>query len=399
MFRKLNFLINLILIFSIVYDVSFKVFPFLTTGRVAFLFLTVAHFSKIKDFLKNYGKFFLIVLILLVVSFFQSIFSDDFTQVSRIAFFMIYSLMASFLMYIRINNLEKLLTLFLLAFSFQSVVLLYSFFRPSFKLTLDSLIVYGGNFTAENLYRAFGFSSATGAALSVIQGLAVGVGLIKLHMFPKRKFLTITAIIICFISTFFVGRTGIIVSIIFAGYFFVISFKLRLIFKYAIMTIIALFSFSVIINQIENRLNTIEGFSTEYFSKWIAEGFDLKDNKTVNALAKDQRIPELNFDTFFIGTGTITKDGLNTSGHDSGFIQTYYSMGLFFTFVFYFALILFIYYKFRDYKKSLVFLFIFLILLLEFKEPMVFKYTEIFVLFSILFTLKDYLSNKQIMLK
>lgn len=160
--------------------------------------------------------------------------------------------------------------------------------------------------------------------------------------------------------------------------------------------IILPFLITILSNKLTSSLDSISGFSSEFFLGWISEGFDIKDNRTVNALVSTQNIPELTIQNFFIGSGTISNsNGLNTSGHDSGYIQTYFSIGLIFTVLFYLSFSVFIVQNFKILNnRKLLFFICLIILVLEFKEPMLFKYTEGFIFLSVLFSMKYEKLNK-----
>ena len=386
--------INFFLIFALIYDISFKAFPILTSGRIAFIFLIISNFKDLKLVFKEFKFLKFIILLLLFVSFFQFAYTDDNTQFSRLFYFTLYSLISSLIIAIRVKDTQKLLFNILIAVSFQSVILVYVFFNNSFKYILDQYIVYGGNFTIENIYRSFGLSTQTGAVLSLTQSLGVGAGLLLLKY--KNNYLITLSIIICFLSTIFVGRTGVLISLLFFGayLFHTVSFK-KIINISLIIIFLSLF-ISTITNKITSSLDSITGFSAEYFIGWLNEGFELENNKTVNALVSNQNIPELTIQNFFIGSGTISNsDGSNSSGHDSGYIQTYYSIGLIFTILFYLSFSAFIVQNFKILNnRKLLFFICFTILAIEFKEPMLFKYSEGFIFLTVLFSMKYEKLNK-----
>lgn len=390
----LKHITNFLLIFSLIYDISFKAFPILTSGRIVFIFLIISNFKDLKLVFKEYKFLKFIILLLLLVSFLQFTLTNDNTQFSRFFYFTLFSLISSLIIATRVKDTQKLLFYILIAVSFQSVILVYVFFNPSFKSILDQYIVYGGNFTVENLYRSFGLSSQTGAALSLTQSFGVGAGLLLLKY--KNNYLITLSIVICFLSTIFVGRTGLLISLLFFGVYFYYTKSLKKIINISLIIIFLSLFISTIINKFTSSLDSITGFSSEYFIGWLNEGFELENNKLVNALVSDQNIPELTIQNFFIGSGTISNsNGTNSSGHDSGYIQTYYSIGLIFTILFYLSISTFIVQNFKILNnRKLLFFICFTILTLDFKEPMLFKYTEGFIFLTVLFSMKYEKLNK-----
>jgi len=386
-------IVSFTIIFFLIYDMNFHFMPSVTTGRIAFLYLLLTNFQSLKLLVKEYNNFLFVMFFFLFISLVQSIFSQDSTQFSRFFYFILYALICPLFLDYRINNFEKTSWFFLIAISFQSLILIYTFFNPSFKTVLETYIIYGGNFGVENLYRSFGLSSSSGAALSLIQGLGTGIGFYILYSNKTRwKWLTIFLIVLCFFSTLFVGRTGLLVSFLFLSIYLMVSFNFINLFKYMlILGLVSYFSFGDIL---ESNLNSIEGFKTDVFLTWISEGFDIQDNRTVDALLYKQPVPALTLQTLVIGTGTISTNGVNTSGHDSGIIQTYYSLGLILTFLFYFSLFYFLKKNFIALNKKLIYCLIILIFLLEMKEPFLFKYAEGFIILSFLFSLKFSLVKK-----
>ena len=379
---------NFLLIFGLIYDITFHAVPFITTGRIAVLFLVITSFNKIKLVFKEYNYLLPIMFLLLLLSLFQSLFSLDNTQFSRLFYFIVYSLVSSKLIAHRIKDLKKISWFILIAISFQSLILIYAFFNPGIKLFFNEYIVYGANFTAENLYRSFGVTSSSGAALSLTQALGAGIGFYLISQYKHFNWKALILTFLCFSSTIFVGRTGLLLSLIFLLIYIIASFNFKNSLRNVFILIIV--SFIGVGNILKTNLESIQGFSTEYFLNWISQGLEFRDNKTIDALTNQQRIPDLTLQTFIIGTGTISLDGENTSGHDSGFVQTYYSLGLLATVLFYFSLFLFMKNNFKSFNKKLLYLIIFLVLVLEGKEPFLFKYTEGFLILTILFSHKFY---------
>ena len=86
-------------------------------------------------------------------------------------------------------------------------------------------------------------------------------------------------------------------------------------------------------------------------------------------------IPPLSLNTI-VGTGEVfdAEKSVNASGHDSGYIQTYFSLGFVFAIVFYVSYFLFLI-RITKLKNLLILLFlIFILFVVEFKEPFIFKY-------------------------
>ena len=117
------------------------------------------------------------------------------------------------------------------------------------------------------------------------------------------------------------------------------------------------------------------GFNSDWFVDWIREGFSFRSNSTVEQL-KEMYVPPLSFKTL-LGTGrVISENGLtNASLNDSGYVQTYFSLGLFMSVLFYVSFLFLSFYRWLLGERNIFILFLLVILfLIEYKEPFIFKY-------------------------
>lgn len=389
-----KFLINTLLIFFIIYDISFIRFPGLTSGRIAFFIILLkflVHYNRIK-FDKKTIYFLLFLLLLFLFSIIQYLNSLDFTQSSRILWFSIYSVLTPFLMKNYFSGLKDFLFSFLLATSVQSLITINSFISPGFKQNILNYIVIGGNDIENSVYRAIGFTSTSGAALSVVQFCGVFCGLILLKYSNLTFFkstLVWVSVLVCLLSTFIIGRTGLICSLVSIFIFFLstISFKKIMFF---LITIIFINQINFI-DILENQTQNIAGFKIDFYLNWIEDGLTIGDNNTVKAI-QDMPIPPLSIRTI-LGTGEVFNPNTmkNASGNDCGYIQTYYSLGLVLAFLFYVGYFVFL---FTKSKYNNLFIFNYLIVLMfiiEMKEPFIFKYVFPFFVLSLML-----ISNKKV---
>ena len=370
-----SFIIKIILIFFIIYDFGFIAFPSLTSGRVVLLAIFIYSLIK-KDILinKEVAFFSIFIFILFVASLIQFINSDDFKQSSRLIWFTIYSIITPFLLLKIFKDKIDFLNAFFIATTIQSIITIGSFLNPEFKQFILSAIVVGGNDIKDG-FRAIGFTSASGAAFSVIQFCGVFSGLMLLKYTRDnliKSIFILIFILIGLLSTLIIGRTGLLCSIIAIIYFLLINFNLKKVILYSVITfIISQINF---INLLENQTEGIDGFNIELFKNWIEDGFILKNNNTVEAISR-MPIPPLSLNTI-VGTGEVfdAEKSVNASGHDSGYIQTYFSLGFVFAIVFYVSYFLFLI-RITKLKNLLILLFlIFILFVVEFKEPFIFKY-------------------------
>jgi hypothetical protein len=383
--KRFYFFLKLIFVFAILFDINFTFLPSVTTSRLAFISLLSLTFIR-KDKINISCVFYLLVLsVILMFSIGQFLYSSDFTQCSRLIWFCLYGIVTPFLFVNYIKGRNEFFWLISIAVVIQAVLTICSYLNPAVKGIFSSLIIYTSNFDETNTLRAMGFASVGGASFSVIQSTGV-ISLLILDRLNSFKFfkriLLWISILIVFISIFFIGRTGLFISI-----FAILVYFISLGFKLKNVMIAAIVFFAAIqinyLNLIESLTSNIDGFKSELFVTWIESSFQLKGNETAEDLNK-MPVPPISFQTI-IGTGRVVdKNGFgNASGHDSGYIQTYFSLGLFLAFCFYISYMLFLGYQIQKQKK--LYLFVFVMFLIEFKEPFIFNYSfPFFVLSSIL---------------
>ena len=183
--------------------------------------------------------------------------------------FTIYSIITPFFLMDIFKTRADFLYAFFLATIIQSIFAIYSFFNPEFKQFILSAIVVGGNDIKDG-FRAIGFTSASGAAFSVIQFCGVFSGLMLLKYTRDnliKSIFILIFIVIGLLSTLIIGRTGLLCSIIAIIYFLFINFNLKKAILYSVITfIISQINF---INLLENQTEGIDGFNIEFFKNWI----------------------------------------------------------------------------------------------------------------------------------
>lgn len=382
-----RFLINSLLIFCIIYDISFVRLPGLTTGRVAFVFICFKSLSNYKStrFNRDLIYFLSFLALLFIASLIQYLNSMDFIQSSRILWFSIYSIITPFLLQKYFFNLEEFLYSILFVTSLQSIIAINSFLNPIVKESILSSIVVGGNDIEEGVYRAIGFSGSSGAALSVIQFCGVFAGLMLLkysYHTVVRSTIIWLGILCCLLSTLIIGRTGLICSLLSIFYFLfsIINFKKIILFS-VVAILISQINF---ISILESQTEGIKGFQTDFFFNWIEEAFALKNNNTATTI-NEMPIPPLSLKTIS-GTGEVFDSHTmqNASRNDMGYIQTYYSLGFILAIAFYISYFLFL---LKETKNKNLFSLLFLIILMfiiELKEPFIFKYILPFFILNLI---------------
>lgn len=386
MILKIKILLNSILIFFLIYDFSLLSIPVITSGRLVTLFLIIKKIFSKKSitFDKKFIFFVTVLFCFILISIFQYTISLDFIQSSRLLWFTIYSVIAPYLVREFFFDQNDFLRTFFIATIIQSIITISSFLNFDVKQLLLSNIVVGGNDIVDS-FRAIGFTSASGASFSLIQFCGVYSGLILLKK-SKFKLIEYTfilfGIISCFLSTLIIGRTGLIFSLLALLYFLFSAIKFKKIFVY--MFIIILLAQIRIVSFINIDSEQINGINTELFMSWIEDGFQLKNNSTTTAI-KQMPIPPLTVRTI-LGTGEVFDEikSENSSGNDSGYIQTYYSMGIILAFLFYSSYLCFLL-TFKQLKNGFyIYFLIILLFIAEIKEPFIFKYIFPFYILTLI---------------
>lgn len=326
----------------------------------------------------------LLMFVLIMVSFLQYLFSGDFTQSSRLLWFSLYSIMVPYIFYKVTENVSEFLWLIVISTFIQAILTINSFFIPSFKQFILSIIFVGGNQIELSAFRAIGFSSISGAAFSVVQscGVFAGLFLLKKTDIKFQRILVYVFIAVVLLSTLIIGRTGLIISLLAILLFFISELSVKKIIRYFVIFFI-LYQVNYI-KILESVTANIPGFNVDYFLGWTGEALTIKNNRTAEIIM-DMPIPPVTLKTI-VGTGEVfdINSGSNSSGHDSGYIQTYYSLGLIFAGVFYIGFLIFLISEIQKTRRHWLLLPVIMMFILEYKEPFIFKYILPFFVLSLI---------------
>lgn len=385
--KKVLYFIKLLVVFAILYDINFLAFPSLTTARLSLLLLIFyAFYFRIRinivfiQYLVLIGFIFSLALI-------QFLFSQESTQISRLLWFVLYGIIGPVILNTLMKDKNEFFLLVTLSTFIQAIIALTSFITPSFKMFLYSTVIFTANFDETQVLRAVSLSSVAGASLSVIQSFGVISALLLLRYTSFSAKFTLflwLQILVITISIFIIGRTGLIISFL-AIFIFLFSFRFT-IKRIIVATLAIILVYQVnFMGILENQMKDVEGFNIDFFRAWIENAFSFKDNQTSEDL-KSMPIPPLTFETI-VGTGKVENKnlGVNASGHDSGYIQSYYSLGLILTFFFYLTYLSFLVCQIKAIETTVLYLLIALIFVIEVKEPFIFQYgLPFFILSTIL---------------
>ncbi|MDP4681170.1 MAG: hypothetical protein NWS46_12500 [Cyclobacteriaceae bacterium] len=395
MISVFNFSIKLILIFFLLFDVNFLALPIITTARLAMgIIFLICFFRKVQ--IPRKALYYLVVLVFILgLVFLQYLYSNEATQLSRFTWFVLYGIFTPLILVQVVKNRSEFFLLVSVATAVQAVIAIISFVNPSLKSILYNSIIFTANFDETQVLRAVSFSSVAGASLSLVQSFGVISSLLMLHFSEcsfKYRVLLWANIILILISIFLIGRTGLIISFL-AILIYLIPFLLSL--KKVIIAsfIVLIISQINYLGILESSMDDVDGFNLELFTAWIENAFSLKDNATSEDI-QSMQIPPLSFETI-VGTGKVTDLALggNASGHDSGYIQAYYSLGLILAIFFYATYFIFLSSLAKGSKELSLYLIIILVFIVEVKEPFIFQYTLPFFALSSILVYKKFPSS------
>lgn len=402
--NPLSFALKVVLTFGLVFNLSFTAAPVLTSGRIAvfcmFLIYGSACYKLFVKFIEEFKLGFLVFFTLIPFSLCWMVFNgtDDVVMFSRALWFLIYTLMATFL-YARMSeyNIRSAMSYYMVAIIIQAFFVFNTVVDPDFRDWVEHVLVMGGNVDFSEGVRFSGFTNSGAASVALQLGLGVAAALVLFSQSRSnfsRIVLLFSAIVIS-ISTVFVGRTGLYVSLLFllafipiSGRSMIVPFTLIFIMGFAVAYI---YSFSSGGFEVASG-----GANLDRTFNWAFDVFIFGESDSANSLASTlSNVRELSVSELLIGSGrVINHDGSNYSGHDSGYIHSLYSLGLPLSLLFY-ATILYIFLrhlrKLSGRLKYIGVMLVLLVFLLEIKEPFIFKYTLPFFVFVFL-----YLARKQI---
>ena len=403
-------LILSLVLFMLIYDISFIGSGIFTTGRVALLILilisgidSINHFSR---FILRRGRAAFIFIFICIYSFVLVVFSEhnDWTIFSRSFWFIIHSLFAPFLIIVLCRfDLKLFLRAYFLSAIFQSFFSFLSISNPEYRLWTHNNINIGGNLDSEQTFRSFGLSGSGGAILSLqlSLGFLSGILLFKdkdIKSSLTNSFILFSGLFIIFGAEIFVGRTGMLFCIISFLFFFLIDHfrrvSARRLFGFLLSGIIAAFSF----NHFTQNGLAVSNYDSDFIMEWALSVFSEKGDGTVSELKRQLNdAPPLDGITFLTGSGrVVNSNGYNFSGSDSGYIQNIYALGAPISLLFYSALLMLFLSLFSGINRNYKHIGVFIILacfVLEVKEPFIHKYTLVQFIITFLLLLNYSPSN------
>ncbi|WP_442596721.1 hypothetical protein [Neobacillus sp. D3-1R] len=385
--------VKVIIIFFALYDLSFKIAPSLSLGKITVILLTIYYLFGCKNktvIFKSEAKVFILYFFILlhVIVIYVLNGMPETTTLARVIYYFIYSIWLSIIFASIFKNKDEFLKLLSIAIFIQSCFVLISWISIDYRILIDNLLVQTGNISLFSGERPPGLMNSAGAKASVILGIGASICLYQITVARNFKSVVIYALMLLVnaIATFIIGRTGLLILAVLLLSLLLQKSKKLLLNKRFIFIVPAIFLCSVLVSRnipddIQNKL--------DYKVKWVQDEFSqglLKSDTVI--ILREMPIKELGLDTL-IGTSQIRPPGFQ---NDSGYIQNYHSIGFIFTIIFYITIIIHII-SFMKLKKNREFvqkniLFIMTLILglfvVEIKEPFIFSYSYMFIILSML---------------
>lgn len=376
-----------VITFGFVFNISFNSAPLLSTGRLTLLLMFVLYGRGIFTFILQFSRKNILFVTAILSQLFLSLFwiavngTEDLNMLSRIFWFMTYSIFGAFL-YMRMCKfcLSLAMSYYLVAILIQTVFVFCSVYIPEFRFWVIDNLAVGGNIDFTKDARFSGLSNGGGATLALQLGLGAVSTLILFTQSSNvyfRCFLLLAALVIT-LGTVFVGRTGLYISLL-TIFGFIFLFSRSLLFP-LIITVTMFFSYSSMSFITLGQSIQSQDLELDRTFEWAFDLFLFGESQSANALKDDlSDMKEITSTELMLGSGRITNsDGTNYCRHDAGYFHALYSMGLPIATLFYSSLFWTFWQMLspvRGTLKSLGLGLILLVFILEIKEPFIFKYT------------------------
>ncbi len=375
-------IINILSFKKIFLSFIFGVFilnPYTVFGGLAVLLLPLMSVSFLSRFRGLNCEVFFIGLSLILISL-LGVFSSVVHGIFQINHFkvavsiVVYILLAHSIFYIfsRIGLMfDDFIHCILIAVSFNSLIIIFEIYFPSFRQMVESFLVPSGNVDWTEGFRYRGIASGGGASLSVLVPVAT---VLVLYLYSE-KFLNVLSsfihISILIFSVFFIGRTGLILLPLVA-LFFVFFNANKYFLKIAVGAVLfGLFAF-VFSGNLKQVL--VDQYGMGFYNYSVGFLFSgssgLKEDGTVGIVMEFLTVMPQAFPEVLIGYGFYGGSEFQP-WTDSGYSRMFLSVGYVFGLLFY--ILFFMTFRNVFFYKPFLFLTIgALLLIAEAKEPLIF---------------------------
>ena len=288
------------------------------------------------------------------------------------------------------ENVKQFAQTYISIMVFQSCIVYLSAVNTSFRLFIYKSFYFGDSRFDRTI--VFGTRIMGIGLVAAIGSITMACALFLLVYLVRNEQINSLSFAIQFIfvlgATALVGRTGFYIG---CGLLLYVLFMMKGMCKKFSILVIGLLLVPVGVISLRERIN-INVFNS--IMSWIGEIFNADTRYNTITILNEMKIPELTWETF-LGTGV--QMGVSGSGarcyHDSGYVMTYFALGLLGATIFYWAVI-WMYsrcLKIQNHSNKLFFLLMILVMLIiEIKEPFILKYVYSYVLLTMmLFVIKE----------
>ncbi|MEO7217059.1 MAG: hypothetical protein ABI026_02610 [Gemmatimonadaceae bacterium] len=382
--------------FMVIFNITFAALPSPSTlgavVRVGTVFLLWIGIDAYRRFVNDDAGALLLLLALTGYAFVQwalTGFSDS-GQAVRAFAFVLYGIYGALLMASLFRGDDMaFVRACTIAGALQAVLIVYSFMSPDYRVWLSGVVQQSGNIDLVTGFSAPGFSNSAGALLSVSQAACVFAAVYGSRQ-AQRLWVQIAFVVSALLitaSTVLAGRTGLILSCAFLGVFGVDA-AVRNRWRVISAALICILVLAIVGNAAIQAVATRAGADPAFLKSWAFELFQKGTGAASYSDLASQPVPGLSLSTI-VGTGRVTAAAPwagTASGNDSGYVQTYFALGLIASVLFYSTVAwLSLRATMRANAPLLLGAFAVSMFVIEAKEPFMFKSPMPLMLFALAF--------------
>jgi len=398
---------RVLMVFFFFFDISFIGLPSLiSTRKIVFLLLLFYalrnKLSVVPIFFEKWKWLFTSIIIIFIylvfISFVNGVVGNNMSTIPNFIYFIVYTLFGALLLANYFIDIYDFMGATIGAMLIQAAFVIIEFFSKTLRELVNAIIMPTGNVDYLTSVRGNGLG-AEAANLTLLLFLGVFCcNFILINREVRLKYIISQVVMLA--AMILVGKTGLIVSLGFIAYTIIVIMPKEGKIIPAIKTAIIFLALVILgILILRNIMSEAEFY--RQFNKFYNALTNFSSDESVNRF-KGFLIPPLTFETI-IGTGIIrgyTKSGLYL-WNDSGYIQMYSAIGLIVAIIFYVILFGTMNKMIGDCKYSadkkiinLFRMFLLVLMIVEIKEPFVFKYILPMFLFVIIILIQRSNNNE-----
>lgn len=270
--------------------------------------------------------------------------------------------------YTTTSALSLLLKIALVVIVLNSAIVVASFFAPSFKLAIESVLAAASNIDYKTHgFRLRGLASAGGASLAAMHAIGIWIAL-ALH---RRKDISVVSLVLSssliLVAMLFIGRTGFVIVALALLIYVVATTSIaalsRVFLAAAVLGATIYFGWTFVSDLIPPG---VQQYSLLFFFDGT-EG--LKQEGTLDTLSQELFLPD-NLNHLLFGIGYYNGENILRQATDPGYMKSLLSLGLPLAVLLYASLLRFLWPLLRSRDgRILVLPIVLLLLFAEIKEP------------------------------